>query len=481
MNDPQQQFQNIINREKGLHRSLTPGQMSMIAIGGAIGTGLFLGSGFAIGFAGPSVLLSYAIGALIAIALMGCLAEMTVAHPTSGSFGAYAEHYISPWAGFMVRYAYWACMVFAVGTEVTAIALYMKYWFPEVPGWFWIASFSAALVLINTFSVKVFGVVEYWFSLIKIAAIVGFILLGAYVVFVAPTSVAAIGGTAQEAGFHLYTDHGGFFPHGVWGMWVAVIIAIFSYMSIEMIAVAAGEAKDPETAVTSAFRSTIVRLVLFYLLTLALMLAIVPWTEASHDKSPFIMVMEAMKIPGAAGVINFVVLVAALSSMNSLLYITARMMFSLSRAGYAPKLLGQVNQRGVPLAALLVSTVGIALAVLLSVIYPNASFAIMMAISMFGALFTWMMIFVTHYFFRRHWKMHGKTPLRFRMIGFPVVTLLGAALMLAIMLTTLFVAEFRTTMIFGIPFLILLSLAYFFKYSRRASASISDAATELSS
>ncbi|WP_050461858.1 amino acid permease [Herbaspirillum autotrophicum] len=481
MHDPTQQFQKIIERERGLQRSLTPGQMSMIAIGGAIGTGLFLGSGFAIGFAGPSVLLSYAIGAVIAIVLMGCLAEMTVAHPTSGSFGAYAEHYISPWAGFMVRYAYWACIVLAVGTEVTAIALYMKYWFPAVPGWFWIASFSAALVLINAFSVKVFGAVEYWFSLIKIAAIVGFILLGAYIVFVAPASLANVGGTAQLAGFHHYVEHGGFFPHGAWGMWVAVIIAIFSYLSIEMIAVAAGEAKDPETAVTSAFRSTVVRLVLFYLLTLALMLAIVPWTAASHDRSPFVMVMEAINTPGAAGVINFVVLVAALSSMNSQLYITTRMMFSLSRGGYAPQRLGQVNRRGVPLAALLLSTVGIALAVLLSVVYPDASFTIMMAIAMFGALFTWMMIFVTHYFFRRHWNRHGKIPLRFRMIGFPVLTLLGAGLMLAIMTTTLFVAEFRMTLIFGVPFLILLSLAYFFWYGRRASAPVRDTASKLSS
>ncbi|SOZ39288.1 membrane hypothetical protein [Cupriavidus neocaledonicus] len=314
--DKKQSFQQIVERERGLKRTLNAGQMAMIAIGGAIGTGLFLGSGFAIGFAGPSVLLSYAIGAAIALILMGCLAEMTVAHPTSGSFGAYAEHYVSPWAGFLVRYAYWACIVLAVGTEVTATALYMKYWFPAVPGWFWIAGFSAALVLVNALSVSIFGVVEYWFSVIKIAAIVGFILIGAYVVFGAPASVA---GSAEGAvaGFHHYTTHGGFFPKGLWGMWVAVIVSIFSYLSIEMIAVAAGEAEDPEHAITRAFRSTMIRLVLFYLLTLALMLAIVPWTAAGREESPFVKVMEAINIPGAAGVINFVVLVAALSSMNS--------------------------------------------------------------------------------------------------------------------------------------------------------------------
>jgi len=203
-------FETIVEREKGLHRSLTAGQMSMIAIGGAIGTGLFLGSGFAIGFAGPSVLVSYAIGALIALLLMGALAEMTVAHPTSGSFGAYAEFYIGPLAGYLVRYAYWSAVVFAVGTEVSAVAVFMKYWFANVPGWYWIVGFSAALIGVNAASVKVYGVIEYAFSMLKIVAIVAFILLGAVFVYGAPVS--------SGVGLSNFTAHGGFFPHGVKGM-----------------------------------------------------------------------------------------------------------------------------------------------------------------------------------------------------------------------------------------------------------------------
>ncbi|VWC74464.1 amino acid permease [Burkholderia lata] len=444
-----QGFDAIVEREKGLHRGLSTAQLSMIAIGGAIGTGLFLGSGFAIGFAGPSVLVSYAIGALIALLLMGCLAEMTVAHPTSGSFGAYAEHYVSPWAGFLVRYAYWASIVFAVGTEVTAIAVYMKYWFPAVPGWYWIVGFSAALIGINLVSVKVFGAVEYVFSMLKIAAIVAFIALGAVVVFGAPAG--------SGIGFANYTAHGGFFPKGVWGMWVAVIVSIFSYLSIEMIAVAAGEARDPHQAITRAFRATMVRLVFFYLLTLALMLAIVPWTAAGADESPFVKVMAATHVPGAAGVINFVILVAALSAMNSQLYITTRMMFSLSRAGYAPKALGRLTGHGVPAAALGLSAIGIALATVLNVLYPDASFVMMMSVSMFGAMFTWLMIFVTHLFFRRH---HRGQVLAFRMWGFPVTSLLGAALMFAALVTTYFTREFRMTLFCGVPFMIVLSVVY---------------------
>jgi len=283
-------FESIARRERGLLQQLTAAQMTMIAIGGAIGTGLFMGSAFAIGFAGPSVLISYAIGALIGLLLMGCLAEMTVAHPTSGSFGAYAEHYLSPLAGFVVRYAYWAAVVLAVGMEVTAVGKYMKYWFPEVEQWVWVALFSVVLAAVNATSVKAFGQMEYVFSMVKVVAIVAFILIGAYVVF---------GSRPEGVGFSNYTADRGFFPNGWWGTWVGVIVAIFSYLSLESIAIAAGEAQNPRQAVTSAFKTTVLRLVLFYLLSLALMLAIVPWSHASTDKSPFVKVMESSMSPRA--------------------------------------------------------------------------------------------------------------------------------------------------------------------------------------
>lgn len=469
----QPSFEKIVERETGLRRSLTARKLSMIAIGGAIGTGLFLGSGFAISLAGPAVLVSYAIGALIALLLMGCLAEMTIAYPTSGSFGAYAEHYVGPLAGFLVRYSYWTCIVLAVGTEVTAVALYMKFWFPAVPGWWWILGFSALLIFINAVSVNVFGTVEYWFSFIKVTAIVAFILLAAYVVFGAPGTFTVTGpdGSVVTAGFANYTAHGGFFPKGMSGAWVAVIVAIFSYLSIEMIAVAAGEAAQPELAVKQAFRATVLRLILFYLLTLALMLAIVPWTYAGVDQSPFVKVMQAVRIPAAAGVVNFVILVAALSAMNSQLYITTRMMFSLSRAGHAPRALGALNRRGVPLNALLLSTAGIAVATFVSVRSPQQAFILMMSISVFGAMFTWTMIFVTHYFFRRAHERAGRAALPFRMAGFPLTTLLGAGSMIAVLATTPFTSAFRMTLIFGLPFLAVLAGVYWFRYRERDAVS----------
>ncbi|GAB6847826.1 amino acid permease [Paraburkholderia kururiensis] len=450
-------FDSIVEREKGLQRGLGAGQMTMIAIGGAIGTGLFLGSAFAIGFAGPAVLVSYAIGALIALLLMGALAEMTVAHPTSGSFGAYAGHYIGPLAGFVVRYAYWSAYVLAVGTEVSAIAVYMKYWFPAVPGAWWIVAFSALLIGVNAMSVRAYGAIEYAFSSLKIAAIAAFIVLGSWFVWRAPTG--------SGVGLANYTSHGGWLPKGWWGVWVGTVVSLFSYLGVETIAVAAAEARDPQRAVTRAFRATLVRLVLFYLVTLALMLAIVPWTQAGADQSPFVKVMAATGVPYAAGAINFVILVAALSAMNSQLYITTRMMFSLSRAGYAPGRFGRLNGHGVPTAALWLSTIGIAVAAVVNALYPQTAFPLMMSIAMFGAMFTWLMIFVTHLFFRRRYA--GPAP-AFRMRLHPVGSVAGAVLMAAVLIATAFTREFRMTLVYGFAFLVVLIAAYALWYRRGA-------------
>jgi len=447
-------FQDIQQRETGLKQHLTSAQMVMIAIGGAVGTGLFMGSAFAIGFAGPAVLVSYAIGAFISLLLIGCLGEMTVAHPTSGSFGAYAEYYLSPLAGFVVRYAYWAALVLAVSMEVTAVGIYMAYWFPTLPQWIWVALFSVILVGVNLRSVKVYGAVEYSFSAIKVAAIVGFVLIGSYVVF---------GARIPGIGFDNYQLGGGFWAKGVWGMWLGVIVAMFSYLGVEAIAVAAGEAQHPEQAVQRAMKTTVLRLVLFYLLTLALMLAIVPWTEAARQTSPFVRVMEVIGLPGAAGVLNFVVLVAALSAMNSQLYTTSRMMFSLSRAAQAPRIFGTTNASGVPAAAILVSSLGAAIAMFVNAFWPKESFVWMMSIAMFGAMFAWFMVFVTHFAFRLRRRREGAPDVAFRMWGFPWLTLLGALLMAGVLLTTALTPEFRLTLAFGIPWLLVLALVYWLK------------------
>ncbi len=377
----QKRFDEIARRQSGLKKQLTAGQMSMLAIGGAIGTGLFLGSTYAIQMAGPRVLLSYLVGGVIALLLMGCLAEMTSMHPTPGSFGDYAEFYISPLFGFLVRYSYWSCVVLAVGTEVSAIGIYMQYWFPQTLVWPWVLIFSAIVIIINIIGVKWFGQVEYVLSAIKVLAITAFVIIGLAILAFSVN---------PDFGLHNFTIHGGFLPFGVKGMWFAVIVSIFSYLSIEMIAIAAGEAKNPEAAVSQAFKGTILRLFLFYMMSIALMLAIVPWHQSGNTESPFLVAMNAINLPTTGGIFNFIILIAALSAMNSQLYITTRMMFSLSRAGQAPAAFGRINQRGIPVNALVISCIGVMISVVLSIFYQQQSFALMMSISSYGACFTWL-------------------------------------------------------------------------------------------
>lgn len=448
-------FNKIQEREAGLHKKLSGKQMAMIAIGGAIGTGLFLGSKFAIAFAGPGVIVSYTIGGIIALLLMGCLAEMTVQHPTSGSFGAYAEHYIHPLAGFLIRYSYWACIVLAVGTEVTAVADYMKFWFPDVSAWIWIILFSAALIYVNAYSVKAFGSVEYWFSAIKVFAIIAFIIMAIGVIVTVKNGA--------EVKQNLTGDEG-FFPFGFKGVWIGVIISIFSYLSIEMIAVAAGEATDPERAVKHAFKATLFRLFTFYILSLSLIIMLVPWKTliTPEATSPFVTVMQSFNIPFADSILNFIVIIAALSAMNSMLYISTRMMFSLARAGDAPKLFGNIRENGVPLNALALSASGIAVAAIVYTINAEMAFPIMIALSMFGALFTWGMIFFTHFFFRRKMRQE-KITLKFKIPGYPIGTIIGFISILAITITTWYTDIFHSTLVFGIPFIVILIILYYVK------------------
>jgi AAT family amino acid transporter len=443
----------IVEREAGLHKGLTRRQITMMGLGGAIGTGLFMGSGIAIGYAGPAVMISYAIAAFIAVVMVFSLSEMAVMHPAAGSFGVYAETYLNPWAGYVVRYTYWVCQVVAVGGDAVAAGIYMGFWFPGVPVWTWSLGFAAAIVFLNSRSVKNFGTFEYWFALIKVTAIIGFIILGG----------AAILGVAQPAvGFHNLTGlAGGFAPHGLKGIWMGVIIGIFSFIGVELIAVTAAETPDPRTAIPAALRSMALRLGLFYLLALTIVVSFVPWTEVGAKvvaQSPFVRVFAHTGVPYAAGIMNFVVLTAALSSMNANTYLTGRMLFSLSRGDYAPKLFGRLNAAGAPAPAVLVSGVAIIGAALLSRFTPRA-YNYLFGISLFGAIFVWMMILVSHLAFRRR---HRPEELPVRMPFFPVLQIVGLILLAAILITMGLDTEFwNISWIVGVPWLVLVSAAYF--------------------
>jgi L-asparagine transporter-like permease len=445
-----------IERGEELSRALTTGQLGMIAIGGAIGTGLFLGSSIAVHIAGPGVIISYLIGAVIALLFMGALSEMAVAHPAPGSFGVYAELYVNRWAGFVVRYTYWAAQCIAIGGEAVAIAIYCQWWFPNTPKWLWVVAFGASLLYVNARSVSSFGGVEYWFAMIKVVAIVLFIILG----FALLTGI----GHRPAIGLSNLTAHGGFLPAGWPAVWMAMVFVIFSFIGTEVVAVTAGEAKDPARAVPRAMRRVVGRLIVFYLGAMFVLVAIVPWNQiqpgADVTASPFVKVFQLIGIPAAAHVVNFVVITAAASSINCNLYLTSRMLFSLARGGYAPAACGRVSSRGVPVIALLVSAAGLAVALAISLAYPDTAYVYLFGVALFGGLFVWLMIFITHLFFRRAWDRTGRPRLPVRMIGYPYTSLLGAAAIVAILITTWFVEGMRPALMAGIPWLALLSVVY---------------------
>jgi amino acid transporter, AAT family len=440
----------IAGREAGLHKELTRPQLVMIGLGGAIGTGLFMGSGVAIGYAGPAVILSYAIAAIAAVAMVFSLSEMAVVHPTAGSFGTYAEIYLNPWAGWIARYSYWMAQVIAVGGEAVAAGVYMTFYFPGTPVWLWSLGFAGVLLYFNSRSVHNFGSIEYWFALIKVVAIVLFIVLGA---------VHILGIGVAPVGLHNLTQlPGGFMPHGVRGVWMAVILGILSYNGIEVIAVTSGEAQDPIRSIPAALRTMGLRLFLFYVLALTIVVAFVPWTETGASvvtQSPFVRIFAHAGIRHAAGIMNFVVLSAALSSMNTNVYLCSRMLFSLARGGYAPKLLGRLSGRGTPVAAILLSGTCILLAAGLSKLTPLA-YNYLFGVALFNAIIVWMIILLSHLRFRR---VHATLPVR--MPGFPWVQIAGLALLCAVLVTMGLDKEtWQISWIVGVPWLAFLSVAY---------------------
>ncbi|QXF11444.1 amino acid permease [Sphingopyxis terrae] len=444
--------QAYLDREAGLERGLSKAQIIMIGLGGAIGTGLFMGSGIAIGYAGPGVLISYLIAALVAVIMVFSLSEMAVVHPTAGSFGTYAEIYLGPMMGFIVRYTYWIQQVLLIGSEAVAVGIYMGWWLPDTPVWMWALGSAATVVWVNTRAVHNFGSVEYWLTVIKVSAIVGFIIVGLSRIF---------GIVGDPVGLHNVTGlAGGFLPNGFSGVWMAVLMALFSFMGLEFVVGTASEAKDPKEAIPAALRTMAARLFLFYILALFIIVAFLPWTESGAKvvtESPFVKMFASAGIPYAAGMMNFVVATAALSAMNTSIYLGSRMLFSLARGGYAPRKLGELNAQHVPMRATIVTGVGILLAASLSILTPLA-YNYLFGIVLFGGLLVWGAILVSHLRFRRR---HRGADLPVQTPFFPYAQLLGLALLGAIGVTMAVDADWQVAVFAGGPWLLLIAAAYF--------------------
>src|SRR6195256_4492525 len=376
----------MTDQEQGLKRELTARQMAMVAVGGSIGTGLLLGSGAAIQVAGPAVVLTFVLSALISWTVAMALGEMSAVHPAAGSFGIYAELYINRWAGFIARYGYWFSVFIAIGSEWVAAATYMRQWYPTVPAIIWMVTFSLFLLLINLFSVGDYGTFEYWFALVKVITIFVFIVVGAALLFA---------GKVQPQ----YVANGGFAPKGWSAPLMAISFGLYSFLGIEMVAISSGEARS-RTDVARATRISFATLVFVYVGAMAILVGVMPWNNAGISESPFVTVFKVAGIPAAGFIMNLVVLSAALSGANASLYVTSRMLFSLARAGQAPQRMGVLNQQGVPMGALLVSMLGIVVAILLQLRTTNAYLYIINA-ALAGGMIAWLVSLLAHVRFRR--------------------------------------------------------------------------------
>ena len=376
----------MTDQEQGLKRELTAQQMAMVAVGGSIGTGLLLGSGAAIQVAGPAVVLTFVLSALISWTVAMALGEMSAVHPAAGSFGVYADLYVNRWAGFIARYGYWFSVVIAIGSEVVAAATYMRQWYPAVPAIIWMVTFGLFLLAINLFSVGHYGTFEYWFALLKVVTIFIFIVMGAALLFT---------GKVQPQ----YVASGGFAPQGWSAPLMAISFGLYSFLGIEMVAISSGEARS-RLDVAKATRIAFATLVFVYVGAMAVLVGVMPWRNAGISESPFVTVFKVAGIPAASFIMNLVVLSAALSGANATLYVTSRMLFSIARSGYAPQRMGELNRHGVPMGALLVSMLGIVGAILLQLRTTNAYLYCINA-ALVGGMIAWLVSLLAHVRFRQ--------------------------------------------------------------------------------
>ncbi|WP_448956202.1 amino acid permease [Labrys neptuniae] len=401
------------HKEGDLERGLKDRHIQLIAIGGAIGVGLFLGSAKAISKAGPALLLTYAFAGLAVFFIMRALGELLIHRPVAGSFATYAEEYINPWAGFVTGWTYWITWVVTGMAELTAIGIYFHHWFPDLPQW--VPALTALVLLYgaNLIAVKVFGEMEFWFALIKVATIVGMLIIGLAVI------IFGIGDLGKTASFSNLWSQGGFAPMGAVGVVLTLQIACFAYTGVELIGVTAGEAKNPEKVLPHATNSVTYRILLFYIGTLTILMALVPWNQLDPNMSPFVTVFEKIGIPAAAGIINFVVITAAASSCNSGIFSTGRMLYTLAQFKQAPEMLGRVSQSHVPANAITVSAALMLVGVALNYLVPEEVFTYVTSVATLGVIWTWGVIVWAHLKYRQAVARGDAAPVFFRMPGAP--------------------------------------------------------------
>ncbi|SNR40524.1 amino acid permease [Flavobacterium sp. ov086] len=435
-----------VSQENQLKRGLTNRHIQLIALGGSIGTGLFLGIGPAAVLAGPSVILGYAVAGIIAFFIMRQLGEMVVEEPVSGSFSHFAYKYCGSFAGFASGWNYWILYILVSMAELTAIGVYVQFWWPGIPLWASSLFFFLVINALNFASVKVYGETEFWFSIIKVVAIIAMILFGTYLL------ISGTGG--EHATIHNLYNDGGFFPKGIFekttdgsfqGLLAAMALIMFSFGGLELIGITAAEAENPEKNIPKATNQVIYRILIFYVGALVILFALSPWRQITTDSSPFVMVFQNLngmefELFGnkifftrlIANALNLIVLTAALSVYNSSVYSNSRMLYGLADQGNAPKFLMKLNKQSVPINAILISSCFAAICIIINKVIPKEAFSILMSLVVSCLVINWVMISYTHLRFRRS-KDKENIKTKFASLFYPVSNYICLVFLLGIL------------------------------------------------
>lgn len=440
--------------ETTLKRGLKNRHIQLIAIGGAIGTGLFLGAGKSIHLAGPSIMLIYLIIGVALFFVMRALGELLVYKSTTGSFAEFAESFIGPWAGFITGWTYWFCWIATGIAEITAVGKYVQFWVPQIPQWIPALACVLVLFLINISTVKAFGEIEFWFALIKIITISALIVVGLIMIFIGFQS----SGEAQASFANLWS-YGGFFPNGASGFILAFQMAVFSFVGVELVGITAGETVNPAKTIPKAVNNIPVRILIFYIGALLIIMSIYPWSGIEPQESPFVKVFALIGIPAAAGVINFVVLTAAMSSCNSGMFSTSRMVYTLSNENKAPKGFRKLSGHNVPAPALVASTLMLLVGVLLNYLLPDQVFTLVTSVATICFIWVWSIILISHLRFRKLLPDEARRN-PFKMPMAPVMNWIVLAFFAYVVVVLAFAADTRVALFVTPVWFAILLIAY---------------------
>lgn len=429
-----------MNENQELKRGLKNRHIQMIALGGAIGTGLFYGSATTIQLVGPAVMLSYAIGGFFIFLVMRAMGEMSVHNPVSGAFSTFAYSYWGDFPGFLSGWNYWFCYVAVSMAEVSVVGIYINYWFPDMPLWGSGLIFFVLITFINLNNVKVFGEIEFWGAIVKIIAIIAMIVFGLVIIFF------GVGNGGEAMGFGNLYQEGGFLPNGFSGLMLSLVVVTFAFGGVELIGITAGEAENPSRTIPKAINQVLYRILIFYVGSMFVLVTLFPWNKVGLDGSPFVMIFDQLGIPAAATLLNIIVLTATLSAYNSCLYSNARMLYGLAQQGNAPKFLLHIGKSGVPVRCVLLSSALVAVVVVLNLLLPGKIFGYVMSIAILAIVINWILILITQNKFRRMLGAEETEKLEFRMPFYPYSNYITLAYLILIVVLMGFMDSMRISL-----------------------------------